>query len=210
MTALQPGLPFVARPAPLAPLGSPSEPATRRPAHPAHPAASADAAVAEAFDIHAPRIRSLMLAATRDPEVAEDVTQEAFLRLLREAREGRMPDNPGGWLYRAASNLAISRARRAAVARRFAPALPAPAADPQPEAIALEGERARVVRMALTDLSDVERTAVVLAAEGLSGEEIADRLGKSHAAVRSLIYRARTRLRRSFQASGLAADWTAR
>ncbi len=41
----------------------------------------------------------------RDPGKAEDVTQETFLRLIRQLKEGKLPDNVQAWLYRVAINL---------------------------------------------------------------------------------------------------------
>ena len=46
------------------------------------------------------------------PGVAEDLLQEAFLRLTREVRADRTPDNVRAWLYRVGANLAVSRGRR--------------------------------------------------------------------------------------------------
>jgi RNA polymerase sigma-70 factor (ECF subfamily) len=147
------------------------------------------------FDEHEGRIHGMALAATRDPDAAADITQDAFIRLLREAQAGRYPDNAGAWLYRTASNLAISRARRVAVARRFAPRLVRSEETQGPEPIALEHERSRAMRDLLARLQPVERTALVMAAQGLSGEEIAAHLGRSHGATRTLLSRARRRLR---------------
>ena len=48
---------------------------------------------------------------------------------------------------------------------------------------------------ALARLSLADRTALVLAAHGATGEEIARRLGRSHAATRTLLSRARQRIR---------------
>jgi RNA polymerase sigma factor (sigma-70 family) len=138
----------------------------------------------------------MLLGATRDPELAADITQDAFLRLLNEVRAGRYPDNPGAWLYRTASNLVVSRARRTAVARRFAPRLVRHDDVPSPERIALERERSRDMERVLATLPMVERAALLMAAQGLSGEEIAAHLGKTHGAARTLLFRARTRLRR--------------
>src|SRR3954454_6226407 len=57
-------------------------------------------------------------AATGDDEAAEDVLQEAFLRLIREVASGRRPQNPHAWLFRVATNLVISQARRTRTAER--------------------------------------------------------------------------------------------
>jgi len=165
--------------------------------------AAARAAVELAFDAHAPRLRSILLGITRDPQVAEDLAQEAFVRLFVETRAGRAPENAGGWLYRTASNLAVSRARRSSVARRFAPMLVDREPRPSPEAEAIRDERTAQLRAALHELSPAERSALVWAAEGLSGGEIADRLGKSQVAVRTMLCRARGRLRIRLAAEGL-------
>ena len=138
---------------------------------------------------------AVAMRATRDPELAEDVTQEAFVKLLTEARAGRYPDNTGAWLYRAVSNLVISRARRAEVARRYAPRLADVGAPDQPDVVALRREGHDELRRALAALSMDERTALMLAASGATGMEIAARLGRSHGATRALMCRARSRLR---------------
>jgi RNA polymerase sigma-70 factor, ECF subfamily len=132
---------------------------------------------------------------TRDPELAEDVTQEAFLRLFTEARAGRIPDNVGAWLFRASANLVVSRARHAAVARRFAPTLARFDGPAQPDAVAILSEQQEEVRIALSRLSDTDRDALLLAAHGATGAEIAHHLGRSPVATRTLLSRARGRLR---------------
>lgn len=153
------------------------------------------ATIAAAYDTHSDSIYGLALRATRDPELAADITQEAFLRLLAEGKRGRLPDNVGGWLYRTSSNLIISRARRASVARRFAPRL-LPRDEPDgPDAIALGNEQHRELQAALATLSVADRVALVMAAQGATGEEIATHLGRSHAATRTHLTRARARLR---------------
>ena len=150
-----------------------------------------------AFDAHEARIHGLALQLTRDPDAAADVVQDAFIRLANEARAGRYPDNPGAWLYRTASNLAISRARRLAVARRFAPRLINRDAPDTPEGVTLERERSRMMRDLLAELPVAQRTALVLSAQGMRGEEIAVQIGMSHAATRTLLSRARRRLRQT-------------
>ena len=193
---------------------SPGLPATTNLAEPRSP----DAFVADAHRAHAAVTYAVAMRATRDAEQAADVTQEAFLRLLTEARAGRYPDNTGAWLYRAVTNLVISRARHVAVARRLAPRLADLGAPDQPDAVAVRHEGQAELRAALAALSSDERTALLLAAAGASGLEIAARLGRSHGATRALMCRARTRLRASVadaatrattRPSGAAATTTA-
>src|SRR4051794_32039388 len=75
------------------------------------------------FRTHAPALRGRLIALTRDPAVAEDIVSECFLRLATEIDAGRTPTEPAAWLYRVGRNVAISRARRNAVATRAMPGL---------------------------------------------------------------------------------------
>ena len=114
---------------------------------------------------------------------------------MTEGQRGRRPDNPGAWLYRTSTNLIISRARRASVARRVAPRLLSHDAPDRPEDVALGNEQHRELDAALATLSVADRVALVLAAQGASGEEIAVHLGRSHGATRTHLTRARAHLR---------------
>ena len=151
--------------------------------------------IAAAFRDHSPAIYGTALRSTRDPDLAADVTQEAFLRLVVEAQAGRFPDNVGGWLYRTSANLIVSRARRAAVARRLAPRLVELDRPAEPDTVALLQEQQTELRVALAALPAVDRVALLMVAQGATGQEIARRLGRSHAATRTLLCRARGRLR---------------
>jgi RNA polymerase sigma factor, sigma-70 family len=151
--------------------------------------------IAAAFRDHSAAIHGTALRSTRDPELAADVTQEAFLRLVVEAQAGRFPDNVGAWLYRTSANLIVSRARRAAVARRLAPRLVRFDGPAEPGAIAILQEQHHELDVALATLSVADRVVLVMAANGATGEEIAQRLGRSHGATRTLLRRARGRLR---------------
>lgn len=144
---------------------------------------------------HAAAIRGKALQLTRDPEMAADVTQEAFLRLYLEARAGRMPDNVSAWLYRTSANLIISGARHAAVAHRLAPRLVNDDEPTQPEAIAVLRESHDELDAALARLPAPDRAALVLAAHGATGRELAHYLGRSPIAARTVLCRARRRLR---------------
>jgi len=158
-----------------------------------------EAFVIASYERHEAEIHGLLLAVTRDPEAAADLTQEAFVRLIEQLRRGRTPDNVGGWLYRTASNLAISRGRRATVARRLAPRLVRRDEPATPDRIVLDRERNRALDAALGQLPVADRIALVMAAQGLSGEEIAAHLGMRHGALRTRLLRARARLRETLE-----------
>lgn len=144
---------------------------------------------------------------TREAEVAEDLAQEAFLRLQRELLRGRVPDNPRAWLFRVAANLAISRGRRLAVARRrLADTWPEAGWGESPESSAIRVERSAYLGGALADLAPEARLALTLAAQGFSGREIATVLGRSETATRTLLCRARLRVRGRLVAEELATD----
>lgn len=167
-----------------------------------------DGTGAPAFDLervyqdHATPLRRWLTTRTRDADAADDIAQEAFARLTREVRAGRPPDEPGAWLYRVAHNLAASRGRHAAVAERHASWLATPQSVPGPETCALEDETRGLLGSILAELPRVDREAVVLAAMGHRGPEIARHLGRSDGATRTLLCRARARIRGRMLAAG--------
>ena len=132
---------------------------------------------------------------TGDSAVAEDVVQEAFTRLWVEVQAGRAPDNVAAWLHRVVANLAASRGRRIQVAVRHADRIATTRTSVSAETLVLDAELRRAVGEALRTLPPVDRRAVLLAAHGYRGPEIATRIGRTEAATRTLLCRARSRLR---------------
>ena len=169
---------------------------------PLHPAVPADEVeLSELYLQHRGEILAFLIPMTRDIDVAEDILQEAFIRLIREARAGRMPDNVRAWLYRVAANLAISRGRRVATWLRIVPRLLERGEPSRPEAEFLQRERDAELHAALGRLRPDGRAALLLAAEGFDGREIAALIGRSEPATRTLLYRSRIELRRSVEAA---------
>jgi RNA polymerase sigma-70 factor, ECF subfamily len=163
-------------------------------------------AVEAAYGAFSTEIRGRLLGLVRDPAEAEDLAQEAFLRLHREAAAGRLPDNPRAWLHRVAGNLATSRGRRLKVAVRYAPRLASGAGPSTPEEIALRHDGEARLAVALTGLAPHERRVLLLAAAGLTGQEIGWRIGRTEVATRTLLCRARSRLRARVEALEAAND----
>lgn len=164
----------------------------------------ADHTVEAAFIDHRPGLVRYLTWLTHDGEIAEDLAQDAFLRLARELETGRQPDNVAAWLRRVAGNLATSRARRVQVATRHAAELARPAEPRSPESIVVGGELAAHVDALVGELSVTERRAVVLAAHGVAGADIAAAVGRTPAATRTLLCRARAKLREGMQRAGYA------
>lgn len=169
----------------------------------AHRAAVADAAVVEAWTDHREELYAFLVRATRDTEVAQDLLQESFLRLTREVRAGRTPDNTRAWLYRVGANLATSRGRRISSALRGLVRLGTAAGtvrtEDAPEAGYLRREGRTELLGALADLGPDARAALLLSSEGFSGAEIAAAIGRTESATRTMLCRARVRVRRRLE-----------
>ena len=158
-------------------------------------ALDAEAIVGTAYRTHSGSLQRYLTSLTRDPSTGEDLTQDAFERLMREVRAGRVPDDIGGWLHRVGHNLAMSRGRRLSVADRHRSELVVSDWAPSPESLALAGEDQQAVGAVLEDLGVVDRRALILAAHGYHGAEIARSIGRSEVATRTLLCRARAKVR---------------
>jgi len=168
-------------------------PGTRGDAMPGNP--GADEAFHIAYHAHRDPLLRWARVLTRDDAAAEEIAQEAFLRLLCEMRAGRAPDNVGGWLHRVAANLVASRARRARVAERRREQLRDAWRVESVEASVLGRELVTELRQAFDVLPPDQRSILLMAARGLPGHEIAATLGVSRVASRTRLHRARAHLR---------------
>lgn len=157
--------------------------------------ADASAFVLATYDAHHRELANFVRGIERDRDAADDIVSEAFVRLIEEVQRDRTPDQPRAWLHRVAANLAIDRGRRRTVVSRVLGRLVEHGTEPPPDDEVLRGETRREVWAALAHLPVDARTALLLAAHGFSGRDIADMLGRSELATRSLICRARLRLR---------------
>ncbi|MGI8703886.1 MAG: RNA polymerase sigma factor [Candidatus Limnocylindrales bacterium] len=164
------------------------------------PGAEWEAAVTEAYATWHEQLFGFLTNATRDREIAEDLLQETFLRLVAEMRAGRAPEEVRPWLYRVASNLVVSRARRRAVAGRWLSHLVVRETSDPADAELLRQERAGDLERILAHLKPEARVGLLLAAHGFSGLEVATALNRSEGSTRVLLCRARLQLRQLIEA----------
>jgi len=148
--------------------------------------------IAQSYLLHRDRIHRTVARSTRDPELAEDILHDAYVRLLLAVRAGNVPDNVPAWLYRVAMNLVVDSARRRSRLAR----LPIPDRSVvAPDDDALERERAAELYGALAKLPPDVRRALVLNGAGYGPVEIAPMIGRTSAATRVLLCRGRKRTR---------------
>ncbi len=128
---------------------------------------------------------------TGDAAEAEDLAQEAFLKILDAASRYRPTATFRTFLFRILNRLCIDHVRKKCPT--LTDSLPLQADDtPSPPQQAAEAERDALIQAALNALPPDYRMAVVLRYfEGLSGAEMADAMGRSVKAVERLLARAK-------------------
>jgi RNA polymerase sigma-70 factor (ECF subfamily) len=148
-------------------------------------------ALGDLYDKYAGLVNALALRVLRDASEAEDVVQEVFVQVWRQAaRFDPARGSTEAWLCTIARTRALDRLRRR-TARREEPGSELPTATEAPR-----NEEALAVRKALDGLSADQRRALELAYyEGLTQSEIATRLGQPLGTIKTRIRTAMIRLR---------------
>jgi RNA polymerase sigma-70 factor (ECF subfamily) len=163
----------------------------------------------ELVELYQHRLVAIMNHLVGNAAEAEDLAQEAFLRVYRARKKYRPRSKFSTWLFTIANNLALNALR----ARQRKPVVPLPTQDsgplgprPAEQIVRDRGsgpmqrmqrqELADIVRQALEGLNERQRLAVVLNKfEDLNYAEIAEIMGLTTKAVKSLLSRARANLR---------------
>lgn len=156
------------------------------------------------FDEWYPRLVLYLRARLGDADHAEDIAQEAFVRLLDNTPRDRV-----GWLFAVASNLAVDQQRVANGRARHLTLMRAArkgSADPGPEQELLRAELVTRVRTALAALPERDRDLLLLRHGGWPYRDIARALGVAPSSVGSLLTRAERRFASTYEE--LYADHT--
>lgn len=141
----------------------------------------------------------------RNSEDAEDIVQEAFLRVWNHRRRLNAEKPFSTWLYRIVTNLCLDRLKSAHYKRQQPRnSLPDPV-DPagSPESILKNREIRRLIDETAAALPPVQKTVFILRdMEALSVKEVAKILGTGTGAVKTNLYLARKQIRAELKQSG--------
>jgi len=168
-----------------------------------------DGAFAELADRHRNAIVNLTYRYLGNRADAEDLAQEVFLKVHRARKRYEPRAKFTTWLYRVAVNACLNEVRN----RKHRPthaalsfggaeetSLPADPRSENPAAAAEREELRRQVRLALDELPERQRLAILLNKfHGQSYEELAQAFGMTIPAVKSLLVRARENVRRRIE-----------
>ncbi|MBC7235158.1 MAG: sigma-70 family RNA polymerase sigma factor [Chloroflexi bacterium] len=156
------------------------------------------AALGELYDRYSPKIYTYMLYHTGDQELAEDLTANVFTKMLDAIQSSKAWEQSfSGWLYRIAHNQVVDHFRRDS---RYTK-------QPLDERLPLDGQdllaqaedsiSSERVREAMAHLTEEQQMVIVLKFfEERSNLEVAEIMGKTEGAIKSLQYRALAALRR--------------
>jgi RNA polymerase sigma factor (sigma-70 family) len=143
---------------------------------------------------HAGAVYRYLLGQCREPQLAEDLMQDTFIKATRSLG-GYRGGSPRAWLLTIARTTFLDAVRR----RRDLPTdVPPEVATADPDVAAIE-----TVRAVLAALPEAQRSALILRDElDLTYEEVAATLGKSLGATKVLIHRARAAFRLAYGTAG--------
>jgi RNA polymerase sigma-70 factor (ECF subfamily) len=148
------------------------------------------------FAKHHHEIYAYLVRMLRDPELAADLTQDAFVKAYRAHDSLQKDENARAWLYQIAHRVALDELRRRRIIRMVPWTGEARGSAPSAERLAMDLRLSGPLERALARIPERQRAALLLAElHDLTGLELAAALGVSHVAARALLTRARESLR---------------
>jgi RNA polymerase sigma factor (sigma-70 family) len=151
------------------------------------------------YEAYRPRLFSFLVRLSRRRDVAEDLLEETWLRLIQHASTLRDEAQLAPWLFTVARNLYYSWRRSHGAdpwrTSELDPAWPAPERGDSPFAAAVRSELEGRIEAGLARLSLADRELLLLVGvEGLTSAEAATVAGVPAVTVRARLHRARERL----------------
>ncbi len=157
------------------------------------------AAFGEIVRRHQDFVYGAALRVVRNPTIAEDLAQEAFVRAYKALPEFRQESQVRSWIYRIVTNLALNSVTRTREVAHVE--VPEHRAAPSAEHRAHDALLREEIDRAVAELKDELRIPLVMREyDGMSYQEIADATGLPLNTVRTRILRARRALRSVMEA----------
>jgi RNA polymerase sigma-70 factor (ECF subfamily) len=154
--------------------------------------------VEDLFAAHHGEIYAYLIRMLRDPELAADLTQDAFIKAYRNYNVLEKPENARAWLYQIAHRVALDHIRRQKIIRFLPWTGESHGSAPSTERLVMDAHLSGDLQRALAKIPERQRAALLLAEiHDLTGLELAAALGVSHVAARALLTRARESLRQA-------------
>lgn len=157
-------------------------------------------------DNYQQRIYNTCLGFVKNPEEADDLTQEVYIEIFRSILKFRMDSKLSTWVYRIAVTKSLESIRAKKRKKRFAvlrslfyqddSVLEIPDYE-HPGVIAENKERSKIIFQAMEKLPESQRTAYTLhKVEGLSYEEISNIMKKTVSSIEAIMHRAKSNLQK--------------
>lgn len=161
----------------------------------------------ELFDRYFQALYNYTLTLTRDPALAEDITQEAFIRAHTNLSKLGPPWNFHAWIFRLARNYFIDLVRKERDLEQLEDERQVISTGPSPEREAFSREVSDRVHSTLANLPDRQREILVLRElQGFSYAEIGQIMALSDSNVKVSLHRARSAFQESYGISLLLDD----
>ena len=153
-------------------------------------------AFGELVQRHQSQIRAFMRKLTRDPDLADDLSQDAFLHAWDKIHTYSGSGSFIGWLLKVAYTTFLQSRRRS---NRYGEILEEMGRSPLKESAATQQDEASDLDKFLAVLSEEERAVMILSyACGLSHREIGEATGQPLGTIKSIIFRGKEKIRESF------------
>lgn len=146
------------------------------------------------YTAHYPKVMRLCLGyVAGDLDVAEDLTQEIFIKIWENLKSFRNESSISTWIYRISVNTCLSKLRTRKKSYRTIAIIEVPEIIDEHS----EAERENQLRQlyeCIQKLSETNRAIILLVLEGLPQNEISEIIGIKHDAIRTRIHRIKSQL----------------